>query len=552
LTTKRWYRRHWGYAIAALIALVGIASRIYVWYHARPLWVDEEMVLLNVRDRTFAQLTGALWLGQSAPLGWLWLQRAVMLIFGMADRTGRAVPVLFGLATLLVAFWAGRRWLGPVGTAVFVLLFSFGQHVTFFIFEAKQYSADVCGALAVSALAIWAMEPTHDRSAPDTRRTLVWWVTAAVGQWFANGALFIVPGCALVLCGVAWQRGGWKRAAAFAVQGLVWPVSFALHYQLSIRYTLHSEYLQNYWALAFPPPSAGISGTVHWLADQFQPLALNSGGTPMWVAFWLVAGGGIAIALRTRTPEGFVLLSAPLSAFALAAFRLVPLSGRLSLWIVPALYAGIAIAADAAVRFGRGAIARRNWSGLAPAGIAAVIVLRLCSNIYQLGEADLFGQPKSKHGFDDHAAVRWLMGQRQPGDVLMATHLGLPAVWWYAGISPENPRPDILEARHEQVDAVCRSHELNTALAGAPRVAVYLGFDSGTPAGLQEMLLDSLSDLGTMTTYRGIAEEGRAAIFDLRLPPKPWAVMATTPTGNSLKTGVRPPGCVGVRTASRW
>lgn len=499
------------------------------------------MVLVNVRDRPFAQLTGG-----------LWLQRAVMLAFGTAERTGRAVPVVFGLATLIVALRAGRRWLGPVGTAIFVLLFSFGQHVIFLIFEAKQYSADVFWGLLVSALAIWAMEPENDRSASARRRTFVWWATAAAGHWFGSGALFVAPGCALVLFGVTWRRSGPKRAVLFACQGLLWLASFALHYQLSIQHTLHSEYLQSYWVQAFPPASAGIAGIARWLAAQFQPLALNPGGTPMWVTFWLAAIMGIAITLLTRAPGGFVLLSAPLSAFALAALRLVPLSGRLSLWIVPALYAGIAVTADAAVWFGLRSFVRREWLRLVPVGVVVLIAFGLCLNIYQRGKADLFGQPKSNHGFDDRAALRFLMSQRRPGDVLMATRLGLPAVWWYAGISPASPGPDVLEAWHEQRDAVCRLNEFKTTLAGARRVAVYLGFDSGTPTGFQELLLDSLSEVGTMTTSRGIAEDGRAAIFDLRLPPKPWAVTSTRRTGHLLSTVVRPPESVGIRTASRW
>ena len=39
------------------------------------MWVDEEMIALNLRDRGWLDLAGPLWLGQTAPLGWLALQR---------------------------------------------------------------------------------------------------------------------------------------------------------------------------------------------------------------------------------------------------------------------------------------------------------------------------------------------------------------------------------------------------------------------------------------------------------------------------------------------
>ena len=68
----------------------------------------------------------------------------------------------------------------------------------------------------------------------------------------------------------------------------------------------------------------------------------------------------------------------------------------------------------------------------------------------------------------------------------------------------------------------------------------------------QALVFDSLSQLGTMTMYRGVAEEGQLAIFDLTLPPKPWTVTATLFNGLPRKPVVRPSGCVRLRQAKRW
>jgi hypothetical protein len=158
----------WGFGPAAIIALAGVVALIDQWSWARPLWLDEEMIALNLRDRTVAGLAGPLWLNQSAPLGWLALQRALIVQFGPTERTLRAAPVLFGMATLALAWWAGRRWMRPFGAAVFVLLCSFGQQISFFPLESKPYSADVFWALLLSVLAVWAMEPATDDPAPPT------------------------------------------------------------------------------------------------------------------------------------------------------------------------------------------------------------------------------------------------------------------------------------------------------------------------------------------------------------------------------------------------
>jgi hypothetical protein len=548
-------------ASAAIFALVGAAALIDQWSWARPLWLDEEMIALNVRDRTLAELAGPLWFNQTAPLGWLGLERALIVQFGGTERVLRAAPVLFGVATLAVALWAGRRWMGPLGAAVFVLLCAFGQLISFFPLESKPYSADVFLALLLSALAVWAMEPANDEPAPHTRRAAIWWLIAAVGQWFGNGALFVTPGCAVVLCILAWRRAGWRHAFLVALPGGLWLASFGLHYQLSIRHTLHSEYLRAYWWWGLPPAAGGPPGTLRWLALQLRPLAANPGGTPLWITFWLTAACGIALAVRSNRPLGLVLAAAPASAFLLAAVRLVPLAERLSLWIVPALYMGIGVAVDASIRFGQSALANRAWSRLAAAVLGTVIVFRLGADIVLRGEHDLTAKPRSNHSLDDRSALRFLLARSQPGDVLATMRMGLPAVWWFGGLSVAgptkgsmNPRDDspVLEITHHWPGPECRSMDLKSVLAGRSRVALYLGFDSRNPQGLQELVLDTVSQLGTLTTYRRIAEEGLVAIFDLRLPPAPWTVVVTGVSGESFPGVPRPSGCAVFQTASRW
>jgi hypothetical protein len=83
-------------------------------------------------------------------------------------------------------------------------------------------------------------------------------------------------------------------------------------------------------------------------------------------------------------------------------------------------------------------------------------------------------------------------------------------------------------------------------------VALYLGFASNIPKGFQELVLDGLSELGEMTTYRAVAEEGRAAIFDLTRPPKSWTLIVPTAERHILQPIARPEGCVRLRRAERW
>ena len=78
------------------------------------------MIALNARWRPFADLPGSLWLDQTAPLGWLALERLALLTFGLDERAARALTIVFGIGTLSVAVWIGRRWMTPLGAVILV------------------------------------------------------------------------------------------------------------------------------------------------------------------------------------------------------------------------------------------------------------------------------------------------------------------------------------------------------------------------------------------------------------------------------------------------
>ena len=552
-STNEWrarWRPMFDYALSPFaVAAIGIALDVSQWAAALPLWVDEEMIALNVRDRSFADLDGMLWLGQSAPLGWLALERSVMLVLGGGERALRLVPLLFGVATVLTAAWIGRRWMGRVGAVVFVLLCWVSRQLAHYRFEFKHYTADVFFGLAIPALAAWVVEADNARDR--TRRALIWWAVAALGQWFANGALLVAPACAVFLFVFLLRQDGVRRVFYFSAAWLVWLVSFGLHYDLSLQYTHHNEYLREYWAAQMLPASAGLSDSLRWFIDRLEPLALNPAGTALWASLWISAIGGLLAANRRRL--GLAFAGVPPSAFAFAA--VVPLIERHSIWIVPALYAGIALLIDRAMDLATGAFARRRWALLMLASTILFAEFRLCASIYEYGKAELDARRHAthKHRLDDRAAIRWLMSQRQPGDVVMTMGLALPAVWWYGDIRITDEAgfgsalPDgtpIYEVGHS---FECPSRQLETALQHRGRVLLYLGVEVN--ANFEEVLLRELSQTGDLTTHRQFETLSKAAVLNLEAPPSD-RVMQLRRTSSGELPSVS--GCVSVKPARRW
>ena len=144
------------------------------------------------------------------------------------------------------------------------------------------------------------------------------------------------------------------------------------------------------------------------------------------------------------------------------------------------------------------------------------------------------------------------MTQRKPGDPLLATHLTMPAVWWYARVSLSTSAssfPDggsLLEVWESSNSVDCPLDDLRAALDGSSGAAIYLGFDM--PEGFEVLSLNRLSELGAVTTYRRF-ETGHAAVVDLRLPPTGRFLV---PGRRTADPDVRPPGCVAIHGAGRW
>jgi hypothetical protein len=540
-------------AIPSLLAMVVVCTQVYFWMAAPSLWLDEEAIALIVRERSFAQLTGSVWLGTSAPLGWLAVERAAILVGGTGELALRFLPVLFGIATLAAAVWVGRRWMSPIGATTLVLLCGSNQWLAHYWFEAKQYSADACWALVLPAMAAWAIEA--DTDVQRIWRAAAWWVAATIGQWLANGAAIVTPGCAVVLLGASWRQ---RRAVTGAVAafGLVWVAGALLHYQMSMRYTLNSAYFYQYWHSQFPPPFTGLAGTLRWMFDRLGPLGVNPAGTGLWVSLWALALCGFVFASNREL--GLAFATVPLSAFLMAGLRIVPLFERFVLWMVPALAVGLALVLDRAVRAGREAARRRHLVEFVVAVAVTGGVARLCADVVSRG-SETFRNARpgfSKHGLDDRAAVRWLIAQRQPGDAIVTTPLAWPAVWWYGDIpigdddvgrGTLKDGGSMLQVTPEEASPGCDDSQLRDSLKGHRRVLAYLGFPD-FPRAFGDLLLQRLEELGSPVADHRFDAISRAVVIELQ-PARVGESAPGPPRRDLARDRERLSGCIRVQPA---
>src|ERR1700716_2440300 len=79
--------------LTTLAVVAGVSLRIVLSLRAPSVWHDEAALLVNVIDKTFAQLFGPLEFAEAAPPLFMWMERAVAVSIGSGTFAVR-LPVL--------------------------------------------------------------------------------------------------------------------------------------------------------------------------------------------------------------------------------------------------------------------------------------------------------------------------------------------------------------------------------------------------------------------------------------------------------------------------
>ena len=78
--------------IGWLLVAVGIILRIRQYLANRSLWGDETSLAVNIVSRSFIGLTEPLGFHQAAPVGFLFIEKILILLFGNTEYILRLFP----------------------------------------------------------------------------------------------------------------------------------------------------------------------------------------------------------------------------------------------------------------------------------------------------------------------------------------------------------------------------------------------------------------------------------------------------------------------------
>jgi hypothetical protein len=161
----------------------------------------------------------------------------------------------------------------------------------------------------------------------------------------------------------------------------------------------------------------------------------------------------------------------------------------------------------------------------------------------------------SNHDLDDRSAVAWLKARHRPGDAIVTTQLGWPAIWWYGDLSIRHHAigrelPDgtlMLTASYERERPNCRE-QMHTALQRRQRVLFYAGFpDEGL--NFYDVFVAALEPNSIVVEFARFGANSLVAVVELYTATEASFVKEPAQAPGD---GPKSDGCVTLRPARRW
>jgi len=254
---------------ASLIVFEGAVLRLHDY--GRDLSIAEAWVANSVLTKSLHDMfyyDG--WL-QTTPPAFLLLVRAVVGLFGLSNYSLCAVPLAFGILSLLLLAALAGRMLRPPFALVCLSLMVLSPVAIGFSKELKQYSADLAASTLI-LLALW--EYLRDN---DSKHYV--WLLLALGLALPISyiAVVFVP---LFLCVLVFGRPSGRSVptrATIALRSVLLLLLAAtigsLNYLFFIRPNT-SPLLRDFWSGGFPPLS-GTAATMDFLAKHFLATVVN-------------------------------------------------------------------------------------------------------------------------------------------------------------------------------------------------------------------------------------------------------------------------------------
>jgi uncharacterized membrane protein len=255
--------------IICIILSLGTALRLFHYFYNRSLWMDEIYLCSSFSHLGYADLaTKILDYDQKAPIGFLWLVKLSVNLFGYHEMSLRLIPLIAGITAMFIFVRVVRYFLQPWARVLAISIFAFSPALIYHSVEIKQYSMECLATVVALYLLI------RYKDSPLWKDKICWGILGAVTLWFSFSVIFILAGIA---CGISLNyliKKNWKLFFISAVPFLIWLGSFVVNYVLFTYKHADSGWVVYFFKvydnfMPFPPRSIQ---QLKWFSRNFYDL----------------------------------------------------------------------------------------------------------------------------------------------------------------------------------------------------------------------------------------------------------------------------------------
>lgn len=244
-----------------LLCCIGVGAVLHVvpYFYGRSLWVDEAMLASSICTRDFASLVASpLDFGQSAAIGWLFIEKLIVSLFGMSEAALRGFQLVSAFGCMALLYFIMRGRVKKHYALLAVAVFSLTNRFIYYGNECKPYMFDNFCCLLIMFL--W------QKRCIGTIRLGTFVAVCAATVWFSFSAVFFIAACMVIECISSFicfvQTKNAKPLLRIALC-LVVLASFVLNYVFWLRSTSDNAGGADYWALLkFPLVPKSLSDVI--------------------------------------------------------------------------------------------------------------------------------------------------------------------------------------------------------------------------------------------------------------------------------------------------
>ncbi|MGB9720910.1 MAG: hypothetical protein ACPL28_05460 [bacterium] len=317
-----------------IIILSGIVFRLAQYVFNRSLTEGEAPLAMNIVSRTYPDLLKPLDYVQAAPIGFLYLEKLAVDLFGNNEYALRLFPFVTGIAAIFL-FYKILKYLGDFNTEIFALVFFVvNDYLIYFSSEVKPYSSDVFFCLLLLLLSVLII-----RNNLKTFLLVLWGLVGAICIWFSFPTFFVFSGIGITLLLYVIRNKNNNALIFLFIAGVLWLISMTINYFVCLQHLTQHQGLMSFWQKDFVPLPPKSFKEFYSLIYALLRVFKNPGGFSIYELLFSILSFFVGIIFLWRRKKSYALfLLIPLLITIIGSgLHLYPFEGRVILFIAPIL-----------------------------------------------------------------------------------------------------------------------------------------------------------------------------------------------------------------------